>query len=621
MSDSGKKKKEKKRLTLDHDTRLLVARLWRDYMRHYVGRIAIAVVCMTIVGAASGGVVYLVEKTLDDALIQGSETMIWFVAVGFFVVALVRGVANFAQTTLMHSVGLRIIERMQSQMFRALQRADIQYLHDEGTARQLSRFSNDVHFLRDAISKVFTSAGRDSIVVIVLVGQMFYLNWQMAIVAFVFFPLSVMPIIRIGRRLRRVSANTQTEFGQMTSVLDDSLKGARQVRAYRMQAYEQARADSAFAAMYKLIFKAAVVRSLTYPIMDGLSGGALAAILVWGGYQILEGAMTVGQFMAFFMAVITAYQPMRSIANLNAALQEGLAAAQRIFSVIDHEPTIQDKPDAKGLRPHDGRVALKQVEFAYSSGEPVLRGVDIEIPAGETVALVGPSGAGKSTVLNLIPRFYDVAAGSVEIDGQDVREVTLDSLLAQIGLVSQETTLFNDTIRANIAYGRIDAPEEEIVEAAKSAAAHDFIQDLPNGYDTVVGEQGLKLSGGQRQRIAIARAMLKNAPILLLDEATSALDTESERQVQGALKRLMAGRTVVVIAHRLSTIADADRIYVMDKGRVVESGDHRSLSAKGGLYARLQAMQFHGGEERSAPTAQNPAEEAAMGRSAAAGQG
>jgi subfamily B ATP-binding cassette protein MsbA len=492
----------------------------------------------------------------------------------------------------MHSVGLRIIERMQSQMFNALQRADIQYLHDEGTARQLSRFSNDVHFLRDAISKVFTSAGRDSLVVIVLVGQMFYLNWQMAFVAFVFFPLSVLPIVRIGRRLRRVSANTQTEFGQMTAVLDDSLKGARQVRAYRMQNYEQARADSAFSEMYRLIFKAAVVRSLTYPIMDGLSGSALAAILVWGGYQILEGVMTVGEFMAFFMAVITAYQPMRSIANLNAALQEGLAAAQRIFGVIDYEPRIQDRPDAKVLQPKDGHVTLKDVHFAYNSGDTVLRGVSLEIPAGQTVALVGPSGAGKSTVLNLIPRFYDVAEGSVTVDDQDVREVTMDSLLAQIGLVSQETTLFNDTVRANIAYGRADAGEEAIVEAARSAAAHEFITALPQGYDTVVGEQGLKLSGGQRQRIAIARAMLKNAPILLLDEATSALDTESERQVQGALKRLMAGRTVVVIAHRLSTIADADRIYVMDKGQVVESGSHEELSARGGLYARLQAMQF-----------------------------
>ncbi|MEQ8602982.1 MAG: ABC transporter ATP-binding protein [Marivibrio sp.] len=619
MSDPNKKRKDKARLTLDHDTRVLVARLWRDYMRHYLMRIVFAVICMAIVGAASGGIVYLVERTLDDALIQGDEAMIWFVAAGFLSVAVIRGTANFGQTTLMHSVGLRIIERMQSQMFRSLQRADIQYLHDEGTARQLSRFSNDVHFLRDAISKVFTSAGRDMIVVVVLVGQMFYLNWQMAIVAFVFFPLSVMPIIRIGRRLRRVSAHTQTEFGQMTSVLDDSLKGARQVRAYRMQEYEQQRADGAFAAMYKLIFKAAVVRSLTYPIMDGLSGGALAAILVWGGYQIMEGAMTVGQFMAFFMAVITAYQPMRSLANLNAALQEGLAAAQRIFAIIDHEPQIQDKPNAKTLVPQDGRVSLKSVEFSYSSGDPVLRGVDIEIPAGETVALVGPSGAGKSTVLNLIPRFYDVSAGSVEIDGQDVRDVTLDSLLAQIGLVSQETTLFNDTVRANIAYGRIDAREEDVIDAAKGAAAHEFIADLPQGYDTVVGEQGLKLSGGQRQRIAIARAMLKNAPILLLDEATSALDTESERQVQGALKRLMTGRTVVVIAHRLSTIADADRIYVMDKGRVVETGDHHALSARGGLYARLQAMQFQPDAGAAAEADETP-EAVEAERPAAAGQ-
>ncbi|MCR9221224.1 MAG: ABC transporter ATP-binding protein/permease [Alphaproteobacteria bacterium] len=603
----------------DEDTRVLVARLWRDYMSRYLGRIGAAVACMAVVGGASGAIVLLVEQTLDEALIAGKESMIWFVAIGFLIVALLRGTANFAQTTLMHSVGLRIIERMQGQMFNALQRADIQYLHDEGTARQLSRFSNDVHFLRDAISKVFTSAGRDTLVVLVLVGQMFWLNWQMALVAFVFFPISVLPIIRIGRRLRRVSANTQTEFGQMTSVLDDSLKGARQVRAYRMQDYEQQRADRAFSEMYRLIFKAAVVRSLTYPIMDGLSGVALASILVWGGYQIIDGTMSVGQFMAFFMAVITAYQPMRSIANLNAALQEGLAAAQRIFAIIDHEPRIQDRADAKPLTPGEGGVRLEDVHFAYTSGESVLRGVTLDVPPGRTVALVGPSGAGKSTVLNLIPRFYDVSRGRVLVDGQDVREVTLDSLMAQIGLVSQETTLFNDTVRANIAYGRAGASEEQIVEAARGAAAHDFILHLPNGYDTVVGEQGVKLSGGQRQRIAIARAMLKNAPILLLDEATSSLDTESERQVQGALKRLMKGRTVVVIAHRLSTIADADRIYVMDGGRVVESGAHDELSAKGGLYARLQAMQF---QAPGTPTpASSDAEDGTEKRAAAAGSG
>ena len=584
--------KKKQPLSLDHDTRLLVRRLWHDYMRHYLVRIALAVVCMVIVGASSGGIIYLVEVTLDEALIAGEERMIWYVALGFLGVAVLRGVANFAQTTLMHSLGLRIIERMQSQMFSALQHADIQHLHEEGTARQLSRFSNDVHFLRDAISKVFTSAGRDTIVVIVLVGQMFYLNWQMALVAFVFFPISVLPIIRIGRRLRRVSANTQTEFGQMTSVLDDSLKGARQVRAYRMQDYEQKRAQSTFEQMYHLIFKAAIVRSLTYPIMDSLSGGTLAAILIWGGYEILDGTMTVGKFMAFFMAVITAYQPMRSIANLNASLQEGLAAAQRIFAVIDYQPRIQDRPDAETLVPKKGHIALKGVHFAYNNSEPVLRDVTMDIPAGETVALVGPSGAGKTTVLNLIPRFYDASQGTVEVDGQDVRAVTMDSLLAQIGLVSQETTLFNDTIRANIAYGRRDAGQREIEEAAEAAAAHGFIQNLPDGYDTIVGEQGLKLSGGQRQRVAIARAMLKNAPILLLDEATSALDTESERKVQQALKRLMAGRTVVVIAHRLSTIVDADRIYVMNAGRVIESGTHEALSAKDGLYARLQAMQL-----------------------------
>lgn len=593
---------------IDETSRRLIGRLWRDYVSHFIPRIVAAVICMALVGGASGGMIFLVEKTLDDALISGNEDMIWFVAGGFLIIALTRGSANFAQATLMQSVGLNTIRMMQGQMFAALQRAEIQFLQDQGTARQLSRFSNDVHYLRVAVTKVFTTAGRDIMVAGVLIGQMFYINWQMAVVAFVFFPLSVYPIVKIGRRLRRVSTNTQQEFGQMTSVLDDSLKGARQVRAYRMHAYEQERADAAFSRMYRLMLKASIVRSLTYPLMDTLAGLALAGILIWGGYQILDGVMTVGQFMAFFIAVISAYQPMRSLANMNASLQEGLAAAQRVFGIIDHKPLIADKPGAVPLKAGLGAVTLRAVSFAYGETDPVLHGVDMEIPAGKTVALVGPSGAGKTTVLNLIPRFYDVTGGSIEIDGQDVRNVTLDSLLDQIGLVSQETALFNDTIRANIAYGRLGADEADIIEAAKGAAAHDFIMNLPDGYDTVVGEQGLKLSGGQRQRIAIARAMLKNAPILLLDEATSALDAESERVVQEALGRLMEGRTTIVIAHRLATIHRADRIYVMDRGRVVESGTHAVLSSKpGGLYAHLCSMQFRDDDSKDRP------EEAATG--------
>lgn len=583
---------KKQRFRLDERTVTLTRRLWRDYMVKYWGRLALAVIAMIIVALSDVAMAKLVEESLDDALVAQDEFMLWVVASAYLVFSILRGLSNFCQSTLMHNIGLRIIQTFQNEMFSKLQRVEIQFLHDEGTGRQLSRFSNDSHILREAITKVFTGAGRDLAKVVGLVGLMFYQNWQLALIAFVFFPISVFPIARIGRRLRKVSTNTQGEYGQMMSVLDDSLKNARQVRAYGMHTYEEKRAASVFGEMYRLIFKSALVRSLSYPIMDTLSGFVLFGILLIGGYQILDGQQSVGSFMSFFFAVFLAYQPMRSLAAMNATLQEGLAAAFRIFTLIDYEPKIRDKPDAKPFVPGKGEVALSNVRFSYKSSEEVLHGINLSAASGETIALVGPSGSGKTTILNLIPRFYDVTEGTMLIDGQDVREVTLESLMSQIGLVSQEPALFNDTVRANIAYGRQGASEQEIVEAAKGAAAHDFIEALPRGYDTMVGEMGIKLSGGQRQRIAIARAMLKNAPILLLDEATSALDTESERQVQAALKRLMAGRTTIVIAHRLSTIVDADRIYVLEKGRVLESGSHRELIARDGLYQRLCRLQM-----------------------------
>ncbi|MEQ8440570.1 MAG: ABC transporter ATP-binding protein [Alphaproteobacteria bacterium] len=577
--------------------------------------IAIAVFFMIVVAAASGALVKLIEPALDIAFAEKNETWVWIAAAGFFAISVIRGGANFAQSVAMQKVGLRVIEKMQNQMFHSLLHIEIEYLEREGTARQLSRFTSDCYFLRDAITKVFTGSGRDTLVLLSMIGLMLQTNLKLAILALIFFPISVLPIARIGRRLRKVADKTQMEFGQMTSVLDDSLKNARQVRAYSMQEHEAKRGNEAFNITYLLLLKAVRTRALTHPIMDSLAGATLFTIVLFGGYQILEGEQTVGSFMAFFTAVFMAYQPMRSLAGLYNSLQEGLAAAARNFSVIDYDPKIKDAPDAIPLTDGPGAVTLDRVTFSYDGETPVLNAVDIDIAAGETVALVGPSGAGKTTVLNLIPRFYDAVDGKVMIDGQDVAGATLQSVMSRIALVSQEPALFNDTIRANIAYGRWGAPQEDIEQAARNAAAHDFIMDLPDGYDTMVGEQGLRLSGGQRQRIAIARAMLKDAPILLLDEATSALDAESEQVVQAALARLMVGRTTVVIAHRLATVRKADRIFVMDKGRVVEIGTHAELSRKDGLYARLSRIQFDDG--LSATTLSDGASTAGAGDNAA----
>ena len=581
-----------KGIRLDDSTRVLVARIWRDYMREHIGKILAGVFCMIVIAASVGVQARLVEPALDKVLVEGSKTLMWVLPLAFLGVAIVKGFASYGQSVLMKMVGLRVIATMQSQMFQRLVESDLAFVQGDATGKLLSRFTSDVNFLRDAIVKSITGMARDFLIVVVLVGVMFYTDWRLAAVAFVVFPISVVPIVKIGRRLRRVSGNTQTEIGLLTAMLDDVFKGARQVKAYGMEAFEQRRADSLFEGLYRLFLKAVKTRSRNYPIMEILGGLAIAAIIAYGGYQVLNGETTVGRFMAFFAAMIMAYQPMRSLANLNASLQEGLAAAQRILNMIDYRPTITDHSNAKSLKVDKGNVTLNDITFSYVPEKFALANISINVPAGATVALVGSSGAGKSTILNLIPRFYDTDSGSISIDGHDIRDVTLESLRAAIGLVSQETGLFNDTVRMNIEYGRLGASDDDIVKAAKSAAAHEFIMALPNGYDSVVGERGMKLSGGQRQRLSIARAMLKNAPILLLDEATSALDSESEQAVQTALRELMRNRTTLVIAHRLSTVVDADLIYVLDAGCVVESGTNDELLALEGAYAQLSRLQF-----------------------------
>jgi subfamily B ATP-binding cassette protein MsbA len=424
---------------------------------------------------------------------------------------------------------------------------------------------------------------------------MFFQNWRLALATFIVFPISATLVVKLGRRTRRAARSAQAETGTLTGFLDDVLKGIRQVKAYAMERYEQDRAGAMFASLFGLFYKIAKIQARAAPTLEALGGFVFAAILAYGGYQVTQGQATVGSFMAFFVAMLLAYQPMRRLANVNTRMQQGLAAAERVFEIVDYRSEIADRPDARPLSGNDHGVRLEAVDFSYGEDIPALHGVSLEAPAGRMTALVGPSGAGKSTVLNLIPRFYDVDGGAVTVGGRDVRDVTLDSLRASIALVTQETGLFNDTVGNNIAYGRPDATDEEIREAARNAAADEFIARLPDGYNTMVGERGVFLSGGQRQRISIARAMLKNAPILLLDEATSALDTESEQQVQAALERLMEGRTTIVIAHRLSTVVGADTIYVFDKGRIVESGTHAGLAAAGGLYARLSELQFREG--------------------------
>ncbi|MEQ9327100.1 MAG: ABC transporter transmembrane domain-containing protein [Rhodospirillales bacterium] len=574
------------------DTGILVRRLVSDYVRPYVGKIALAVFFMLIFSAATGSVALLMEQVVDQVFAAGRADALWLVAGAVVAVFIVKGTSNYMQARIMAFVGLQIIANIQTQLYRHVIGLDLAFFHGSGAGRLITRFTNDVTLIRTVVSNGLTALGKDLMSAVFLIGVMFYQDWKLAFIATVVLPIAIRPIARLGKRMRRVTANTQAEFGEFSNILNQTFQGVRHVKAYAMEEYESTRIDAVVNRIFEMTFKSTRLRAAVSPLMETLGGIAVAIIVVYGGNMVIAGETTAGKFFSFITALLLAYEPMKRLANIKMNFEEGLAAAERVFSVLDHKATIVDAPEATELEVSGGQVTFENVVFRYGEDITALDDLSLTVPAGKTAALVGMSGAGKSTILNLIPRFYDIERGRILIDGQDVKSVSLQSLRSAIGLVSQEITLFDDTIRGNIAYGKPDATEDEIREAARQAAALDFILEQEHGFDTPVGENGIKLSGGQRQRIAIARAMLKNAPILLLDEATSALDTESERFVQAALENLMRDRTTLVIAHRLSTVIDADIIFVVDRGRVAEQGSHDELLAKDGIYARLYAMQF-----------------------------
>jgi len=582
----------------------LIVRLAREFMRPHARHIALAALLMGLAAASTASRAWLMQPVLDRIFVGRDGSLLWLLAGLALTLAIAKGLCDYGSAVQMIRVGQRIIADVQKALFARLMRADLAYFQAHPTGTLISRFTSDAVLLRGAAANVLGGMGKDAITVAFLVAVMFYQDWLLGLVSFFIFPLAIHPIVGIGRRIRRVAANTQAEIGQLTTLLSQTFQGARHVKAYGMEAYEERRATGLFERLFALIVRAGRTRSRASPMMEALGGAAIAAVILYGGHQVIAGVRTPGALFSFITALLLAYQPLKNLANLNASLQEGLAAAERVFEVLDIEPTIRDRPGAKPLRITGGEIRFDSVSFGYASGAVALDDVSLMVPAGRTVALVGPSGAGKSTILNLIPRFFDVGEGSIAIDGQDVCSVTLASLRGAIALVAQEVSLFDDTVRANIAYGRFGASEAEVEAAAQAAGASRFIDELPDRYDTLVGEHGVRLSGGQRQRIAVARAMLKDAPILLLDEATSALDSESERQVQAALRALMLGRTTLVIAHRLSTVQGADLICVVDRGHIVEIGCHEELLGAGGLYSRLHTIQF--ADQRSQTTAAAP---------------
>ncbi len=584
------------KLPFDQATWPLVRRLFRDGVRPHLGRLALAVVCMALAAAATAASAWLMEPTLDQVFLKKNAAMLWPVGLAVLSVFAVKGIATYGQAVLINYIGQRIVADYQDRLYQHVMRLDVGFFHETPPGTLISRFTNDANTLRLAVSKTLTGFGGDTLKLVFLIALIFYQDWRLAIIAFFVFPAAVLPIVQLGRRMRRVSENTQEEMARLSNRLKETFEGVRHVKAYGMEDYESRQVRSSVDTIFSLIQRAVRVRAAAHPIMETLGGAAIAAVILYGGYRVIHGSTSPGTFFSFITALLMAYQPLKNLANLNANLQEGLAAAARLFAIQDHKASIVDAPDALPLQVSDGAIHFQSVDFAYHPGASVLHGLSLDVAPGGKTALVGPSGAGKSTILNLIPRFFDPDAGRILIDGQDISSVTLESLRGAVGLVSQETALFDDSVRANIAYGRPSATDEEVAEAARLASADDFIEALPDGYNTQVGSLGAKLSGGQRQRLVIARAILKNAPILLLDEATSALDSESELRVQAALNNLMRDRTTVVIAHRLSTVLNADMIHVVENGRVVESGRHAALLERGGAYARLYALQFAGEE-------------------------
>jgi subfamily B ATP-binding cassette protein MsbA len=562
---------------------------------------ALVLVLVALVAGATGLYPILIARAYDAFAAKDAGALV-YAPVLVVAVTAVKGFALYAQVLLTNRVVTRIEADMQAALYAHLIDADLAQLGRESPAALTQRFTTDFLFIKEALTRLSTVALRDIATLIALLAAMLWIDPVLTLVAAVAAPLLVRPIARIGRKLRRVSASTQEGVGAMAGLVSESLGGARIAKTYRLEDYLKGRAKEAFDDVRALKMKAANARARLDPLLEIGGGLAVAGVLLLIGRRIVDGESTVGEFTGFVTALLLAAQPVRALGNLNAILQEAVAALQRTFAVMDEAPRIADRPGATALRVQGGEIRFAGARFRYREDAPALDGVDVIAPAGRTTALVGRSGSGKSTLLALVPRLYDVTGGAVLIDGQDVRDVTIASLRDRVAVVSQDALLFDDTIAANIAFGRPGANHAEVEGAARNAAAHPFIAALPEGYQTRVGPGGSRLSGGERQRVALARAFLKDAPILLLDEATSALDSESERLVQGALVRLMRGRTTLVIAHRLSTVRDADLIVVLEAGRVAETGSHAALLARGGAYARLHRLQTAGGEEALAPT-------------------
>jgi ATP-binding cassette, subfamily B, bacterial MsbA len=560
-------------------------------IRPYRLRLIIAMIAMFFVAAMTGLQAYLVKDLLDKIFMERNVFFLNILPIIIVLIFFLKSFFYYLYYFLLEKIGQSIIRDLRILIFEHIHAQSLSFFHDMPTGTLISRVISDITLMQQAVSNALVSIIKDFFQVIILLGVVFYMNWKLAMFSFIILPVAAFPIVKFGRMFRRLSTRTQEETANVSNMLYETITGNRIVKAFCMEGYECQRFNNQMHRLFSVIIQSARIRSMQHPLMEFIGGVAIALIIWFGGNEVINGTATPGTFFAFLTALIAAYEPVKNVSQINSTIQQGMAAATRVFTLLDVEPEIADRAGAVELPPFRKAIEFKNLSFSYDKNNTVLSDINLKVPAGQVLAVVGPSGGGKTTLTNLIPRFLEISEGTILIDGISINEVTLHSLRSQIAMVTQQTILFNDTVKSNIAYGDMTKSEQEIIEAADAAHALNFIRELPDGFDTIIGEGGSRLSGGERQRITIARALLKNAPILILDEATSALDTESEREVQKALENLMKNRTTFVIAHRLSTIKNADRIIVVKNGQIVEEGTHDELLTVHGEYELLYRMQ------------------------------
>ena len=563
-----------------------------QYIKPYLKRLAIAIVCIILAASANLYVPWVLRDIIDQVLAHKDMSMLNQIAGGIVAVYFLRGIFLYGQTYLMSFIGQKVIIDIREDIYRHIQRLSLAYFEKRRTGQIMSFITNDVAAVQGALVDSMIELVTEGMTLLGSLAIMFYLHWQLSLLTLVTAPLVGQTMNVFGKKLRKSSTNIQERAADITSVLQESISSVRVIKSFAREEFEIERFKKENHQNFRAQMKNSQIMATLTPLIEFLAAIGVTAIIWYGGREVINGNLTAGSLIAFLVYAVNLSNPIKRLSRVYGNIQKALAAAERVFDVLDTQPEIKDMPGAATLAKIDGRVEFNHVTFEYKPGEPALQQVQLTVEPGQVVAIVGPSGAGKTTIANLLPRFYDPSAGEITIDGIDIKTVTMKSLREQIGIVPQETILFNGSVYSNILYGRLDAAYDEVVNAAKAANAHQFITDMPEGYDTQIGERGSKLSGGQRQRISIARAILKNPRILILDEATSALDTESEKLVQEAVDKLMVGRTSFVIAHRLSTIKRAHVIVVMERGKLVEKGTHEELLALGGLYSKLYQVQF-----------------------------